>query len=1453
MSYNIPLLSIGQDGYQIPISLNYNASGIKLSTKVDIAGLGWSLNYGGGIVNRNIRGGFADEDRTYGILLNPIPTDPTALLAHEAKVGKGKVDGESDIFSVNINGVAIKFVITLEAGKLVVNPLERTDIVIECLSDSFYYIHGFKITDTQGTVYTFQSGDPSNSYIKSPADGNSSLISAVTFWYLTKISVINNGDINFEYTNSYLEEKDNAGFSYVQYGMPMLSPKLNNDGALNAQLESLNNNYGNSSAQLNFVRNQLQNANSTLTSLKQSLYISQYTDSLGNFSSMNQSVWNSYMNQFNMLVGEFSNLYLENNQYIGDLKGVLSQMYGLNDEKKFEISGYRHNTLFSNKLIKRIITRTDIVDFSYVEKNSSNKQNYLISKIEHKTIAGELLKTYLFDVQSDMGFLKKVMVFTPTGKAEQQYDFDYYHETLNVSSPSTDYWGYYNGKWSMARFSLDLAYGSYYSGSAASVFSKNQNFLRSDFSTNILPSVIPPEIPSDNYYADRNPVDSAAVYHSLKKVTNLLGGTISFKYEGNEIYHPQLNQNIPIGGIRIKSITTYDGSKEQTVSYKYKFPLLNNSTVLKSTGALTEWEKKTFAVPYFYQGGYDVHVFSDFVDMGTLYVDNSNNGVLYHYVEEVRSDGAATGYKYLQALATPSFEIESCQFIFHKLLTAKIDYDAAGKIVGIKKNTYGVNTPFSEYGWPTMGTFGSSIKSLPQLKKSIISYDEENLKQIYQNTEVAQINFEGSLYSINPYFRQYIPNYEPRVHSSERPIKYQLTTGYLSLLKEEETNIYNSDYNIPLGTSNSPVEKPDLYTWLLNSSGIKPVQSIITYNYGNPAHLNPTEIRTTSSNGDVLTKKIKYAADYQLPAENPISMLKNQGRQATVIEEQLWKSIDVGASFRLVSGTINEYVSRIVKGKTYLLPEKEYRLNVVAPLSPGAQGYVQSLNTNAPYTTVFWETNQLYGAPIHLKLWDEGSNFLRMSGGKGRTGNNLKAVKYDPFNGDLLLEAENVDPKNLLAFDSSPYQRHEYYDKYKLFQKYYGPSYKENVRFSDAPFFNNRREIFLSINHRFYALGIDSAMLNFQINYPQMYFTYMQNPTFRALNNLVFMMANINSMNGFIKAYVEYKKAKNLMPSEEFLVMSGTLTDYGFNYFEVNAYLDILGNFFYADFEYYDILFNDSATAVVVPMAKQDLPVSHIPLSIDVDNLISTNVNLDLYASRVGSRVGNKYAYRIKYKNNTYSPLETIVLPSSDNIVKSKLILSTLTNASQIKSIEFLFGYEQELYNLGLFLAVPENTLFKATGYLPNHTPYISFDQSKRYTETFYDEKMNRHFIKDLNNSVVQVEKLVYSKIGAEMPKKTRVTIQNTYYEYAPAQCNIESVTFFNTATSELIRRDALIIPGYNQSFELSPGNYNIYLNTDAPIGTVWFGSQKIITNATGANVMETFSANQNYSITVGP
>ena len=65
--YKVPLYTLGDGGFSLPVSLDYTAKGVKTEDRPGLIGYNWTLNTGG-VVTRTIRGGIADETSFYGYL-----------------------------------------------------------------------------------------------------------------------------------------------------------------------------------------------------------------------------------------------------------------------------------------------------------------------------------------------------------------------------------------------------------------------------------------------------------------------------------------------------------------------------------------------------------------------------------------------------------------------------------------------------------------------------------------------------------------------------------------------------------------------------------------------------------------------------------------------------------------------------------------------------------------------------------------------------------------------------------------------------------------------------------------------------------------------------------------------------------------------------------------------------------------------------------------------------------------------------------------------------------------------------------------------------------------------------------------------------------------------------------------------------------------------------------------
>ncbi|MBO9204677.1 MULTISPECIES: RHS repeat domain-containing protein [Niastella] len=213
---NIPLYTIKSGTLQMPVSLSYHASGLKVQEQASWVGAGWALN-AGGVITRTIMGAPDDKgtlgaytryghysDYGYYSYLYTVGggacdnfdcPDPVMLHpADDAAVSAGTKDGEPDLFFYNFNGYTGKFYFSDDRTPVLV---PQSDLKIEVnypIPGDYYGIHGFTITTPDGTKYIFGqniSGDGNIDAIEitnfTSAKSYYTGQGATSSWYLNKV------------------------------------------------------------------------------------------------------------------------------------------------------------------------------------------------------------------------------------------------------------------------------------------------------------------------------------------------------------------------------------------------------------------------------------------------------------------------------------------------------------------------------------------------------------------------------------------------------------------------------------------------------------------------------------------------------------------------------------------------------------------------------------------------------------------------------------------------------------------------------------------------------------------------------------------------------------------------------------------------------------------------------------------------------------------------------------------------------------------------------------------------------------------------------------------------------------------------------------------------------------------------------------------------------------------
>lgn len=188
-------------GLKLTISLDYHASGIKVSEVGSNVGIGWALN-AGGAVSRTLRGIY-DELPDVGFIDQPNPpydngqgNSPSTELARPfTKLYTNRIDGQPDLFNFNMNGKSGSFMFG-KNNDFLMQQMQKVKVekVVEYIQPATgiagYMITKFILTDEEGFRYFFESYEITSNYSLQGVPSRDYTSS----WYLTKQLAPNNKD-----------------------------------------------------------------------------------------------------------------------------------------------------------------------------------------------------------------------------------------------------------------------------------------------------------------------------------------------------------------------------------------------------------------------------------------------------------------------------------------------------------------------------------------------------------------------------------------------------------------------------------------------------------------------------------------------------------------------------------------------------------------------------------------------------------------------------------------------------------------------------------------------------------------------------------------------------------------------------------------------------------------------------------------------------------------------------------------------------------------------------------------------------------------------------------------------------------------------------------------------------------------------------------------------------------
>lgn len=703
---SIPLYTISQKDFSVPITLSYHAGGVRPDQHPGWVGTNWTL-FAGGCISRTVKGETRDE-LDYGNApkagfywryadikkknwdLVTLITDANTYTVADQMSDADK-DLEADEFSFNFGDYNGKFQLN-ENGQWIVTCNKPVKVIFDnkfldapqylfyptpASGQMVYYptycksFSGFTLVAENGVKYIFGGSTDYIEYSKSFYDDerlatNGRYWTANSWtansWYLKEIDSPNGENVTFEYERgSFIDQmyisSNQSSFYTIADGNPLLHIVEDPLGLVD------------------FSKTLFSDPN-TLTNIP---------TTCGAYSGI--SLGGCYSAQL------ISPLYLKT---IKTPDCTVQFMSNPSIELKYGYSLYMYqlSVLYDNlgktglnqPLLPLLSTGLYSCDISKTEEALKNLQWRELNAIliykgsSPSTNQGNLINVYSLgynNTDTERLFLTSLTSDNNT----KTYSFEYDHKDLlpPYLASMTDHWGFYNG--TKADIGVD-----YYNG-------KHMK----------------------EYYNQRNTNPSVMLYGSLKKITYPTGGTTEFTYEANQ-YSNQLKLNRWIGvdfaggdyftgGLRIKKMVhdANDNSApvEKNYYYTQDYP---SSKIGLSTGVLGGLVQYNMLIKLPTSDPKETYAESAFSSQSVLPACTNSMGshIGYSRVAEENSDGSYTIYKYTnfdngyldekfdttaQVTLTP-YQPYNSKEQDRGLLYQKETYDNLGKLKILEKRQY---------------------------------------------------------------------------------------------------------------------------------------------------------------------------------------------------------------------------------------------------------------------------------------------------------------------------------------------------------------------------------------------------------------------------------------------------------------------------------------------------------------------------------------------------------------------------------------------------------------------------------------------------------------------------------------------------------------------------------------------------------------------------------------------
>lgn len=197
---SIPVWQVNSGSIQVPISLDYHASGIRVEDVASFVGLGWNLNAGGAITRQMV----GKPDEVNGLFsltpdIDNLNFTNTADQDYIMDAFKGNADTGSDFFNFSAPGLSGKFVFD-QNRNLYHIPFQAVKVVPPSSISGQGGNTFWEIVAADGTSYYYGENNAKEVNYAEPNCGSTpQLDSYVTAWMLTKIKSPTGDQVIFEY------------------------------------------------------------------------------------------------------------------------------------------------------------------------------------------------------------------------------------------------------------------------------------------------------------------------------------------------------------------------------------------------------------------------------------------------------------------------------------------------------------------------------------------------------------------------------------------------------------------------------------------------------------------------------------------------------------------------------------------------------------------------------------------------------------------------------------------------------------------------------------------------------------------------------------------------------------------------------------------------------------------------------------------------------------------------------------------------------------------------------------------------------------------------------------------------------------------------------------------------------------------------------------------------------